>query len=174
MGQQIETFRCDRQGMSLTVAGCKRLWTSAQANRPDPWEGRHACLSCPIGAGHCGQSAEDARIAAATEALRKFCPRCTRRASRLINGQFCVSCYNRTRELARGKNGKGNAPVVVAARIHTVTLAVATAAAPHPVAQSFPGVTGRPEAMVLAARAAKGRILFGAVHASLLDSQGAA
>jgi hypothetical protein len=170
MSELPATFRCDRQGMTLTVAGCKRLWTSAQERRPDPWEGRHACLSCPIGATHCGQSSADAKAAAATEALRKFCPRCSRRATRLINGEFCVSCYNRVREIARGRNCKGNPPIEVAARIHSVTLSIGTEIAPAPAIQTFSGVASRAEAMILAAKAAKGRVVFGAINLSLIPS----
>lgn len=158
--------------MTLSVSGCSRLWRSAQASRPAPWEGRASCIGCPIGADHAGQSREEARAARAAETLRRICPRCPggpRPASRLINGAFCVSCYNRAREVARGRNGKGNPPAVVAARLHAVALAVAPSeAGSAPSVEVFPAVTSRVEAMILAAKRAGGRpLLFGAPHMAM-------
>ncbi|AKZ26567.1 hypothetical protein ACH51_09595 [Ralstonia solanacearum] len=37
--------------------------------------------------------------------------------SRLIRGMICVSCYNREREALQGRNGKGNAPVLLTAEM---------------------------------------------------------
>lgn len=160
MTTAIETFQCARQKMTLTVAGCRRLWVSAQEKRPDPGEGRHSCLSCPIGAQHGGQAPAAAAASRASEALRRFCPGCSRPASRLIHGLHCVSCYNRRREIAVGKNAKGNPPAVVAARIHDVALSVATPTS-APAVEVFQAVASRVEAMVFAAKRAAGAIHFG-------------
>jgi hypothetical protein len=40
-----------------------------------------------------------------------MCSRCNRPSNRLIHGELCPSCYNRARELAIGRNGKGTKPV---------------------------------------------------------------
>ena len=144
-------FNCDRQGARLTKSACARMWQSARDRRPAPWEGRSACVGCPLGALHAGVAPEVATAARAEETLRRVCPRCSRATSRLINKQFCVSCYNRTREVARGRNAKGNPPVQVAARLHRVAMAVGRPGA-APSVEVFSGVTGRVEAMLLAAK----------------------
>jgi hypothetical protein len=123
------------------------MWRSARKDRPTPWEGRAHCVGCPIGAQNAGERIEDATAARYEATLRRICPRCTRAASRLINGLFCVSCYNREREIARGRNCKGNRPVVVEARLHSVTLTISDAAP-----EAFPRVTKRVEAIILAAK----------------------
>lgn len=158
-----EMFRCDRQAMTLSVGGCARLWRSVKERRPDPWEARHHCVGCPLGATHAGDTQAAAAHDRASEALRRLCPRCFRPANRLIRGRHCVSCYNRTREVARGRNAKGNPPVVVQARLHAVTLAVGY---PWPSnrgsdAQTFIEVTSRIEAIILGAKRAKGPVFFG-------------
>lgn len=158
-----ETFRCDRQGMTLTTGGCARLWRSVRTDRPKPWEARANCLGCPIGAQNAGERIEDATKARYEAALRRICPRCIRPASRLINGVFCVSCYNREREIARGRNCKGNRPVVVESRLHAATISIGQ---PHPsnqplVVETFQRVTSRVEAILLAAKRASGPVYFG-------------
>jgi hypothetical protein len=158
-----EVFRCDRLRATLTHSACLRLWRSAQADRPEPHETRHACLTCPIGAAKGGQTPAQAAARRAQEALRRLCPGCSRPAARLINGRHCVSCYNRRREVARGRNCKGNLPVVVMARLHTVTLAVGVGTA-EAVAQHFDAVVGATEAMILAAKRAAAAGNPGTIH----------
>src|SRR5690242_4761066 len=100
MGHRMtDTFRCDRQRMTLSTASCAKLWDSAQRKKPEPWESRFACRNCPVGAAHAGKQVEP--MAAVVDELRQVCPRCTRWAGRLINGRLCVSCYNREREVLR-------------------------------------------------------------------------
>lgn len=142
-------FDCDRMRARLTVAGCTRNWRAAQAERPAPWDSKHHCLSCPIGAAHAGQPPEEARHKRAEEAVRLFCPRCQRPSARLINGLHCVSCYNRVREIARGRNCKGNPPAVVMSRLHAVAFVAGVGGAEDAVEVSA-NVMGRPEAMILA------------------------
>lgn len=96
--------------MRLTTAGCSRLWKSArdEENEPKPWEGRFACVACPIGAANSG--AQVSPVAASVAILQKICPRCLRQADRIINGKHCVSCYNRQAEAEKGRNAKGSRP----------------------------------------------------------------
>jgi hypothetical protein len=127
-----------------------------------PWEGRAHCVGCPVGAVNAGERIEDATAARYEAALRKFCPRCSRPASRLINGRFCVSCYNRDREVARGRNCKGNPPKVVAARLHAVELWAGNRI------EAFPAVTSRSEAILLAAKHARGPAFYAPVFSPSL------
>lgn len=156
-------FRCDRQAMRLTRAGCARLWESARAEPPKPFEAKWHCRACPIGALHAGSAApdEDAAEAAAVIALEDLCPRCYRTGNRLIGDHLCVSCYNRAREVARGKNRKGNRPVVVESRMGAVSMVVTEPGdAGHSVAaRRFPAVMSCAEAMLHAAKRARGRPL---------------
>jgi hypothetical protein len=159
----LETFRCDRQAMTLTRGGCARLWLSAQEKTPKQFEGRWHCRACPIGAAHAGREApqQAADTEAAKMRLEGLCPSCERTGQRIIVSRgICVSCYNRRREVAVGRNRKGNAPKVVASRLGDVTLVVARADAAHAErATAFRSVTGAPEAMLAAARRAKGASL---------------
>jgi hypothetical protein len=94
--------------MRLTTPGCSRLWLSAQADPPKPWEGRSACVTCPIGAANSGR--QISRVAEDIAILSKACPRCLRQTDRLIKGLHCVSCYNRQAEADKGRNRKGTKP----------------------------------------------------------------
>ncbi len=51
------------------------------------------------------------------------CARWTKYSARLINGRFCISCYNRNREALVGKNAKGSRPALCD-RLHPVSVAV--------------------------------------------------
>lgn len=113
-------FDCARRRLRLTEAGCARLFLSARADRPQPHEGRHACLACPVGAAHAGVAMA---APAAIEALRAVCSRCRRLRDRLVHGHLCLSCYNRDREARLGRNCKGGVPRLVA-RLHPVRIAV--------------------------------------------------
>jgi hypothetical protein len=104
----LDLFRCERQRSTMTRSGCTRMWLSAQAERPHPWEARHKCATCPIGAGHAGQTMSS--VAEAVAALRLICPRCNRPSDRQIKGLICVGCYNRQLEAIKGVNGKGGKP----------------------------------------------------------------
>jgi hypothetical protein len=158
----LEMFECLPLRSRMSRVGCARMWTSSAdpARRPDPYEDRYACLGCPVGAIHAGQDPKRATEALAAEALRRFCPRCERYAARMIRRALCVSCYNRQREVRIGRNAKGNRPVEVAARFGTMTVAVDglpdQAAGAAPLARSRE-VVSRTEALLRAARAARGR-----------------
>jgi hypothetical protein len=157
MQQQLDMMRCDRQNMTLTRGGCTRLWLSTRVTRPDPWEGRRHCLTCPVGAANAGRPM--AQMDETTEALRLICPRCTRVAMRLINGRLCVSCYNREREALIGKNAKGGRPMICDV-LHTERLAVIDGSGSGSVIEAGP-VVGIVEAIVAMTRTATGPLAFG-------------
>lgn len=112
----VQTFRCERHagGLTLTPAGCARLYQRAKVEARDPscrlWE----CRGCAVGASHAGEPAP-------APAPSRACPRCGARAARLIRARagwpVCVSCYNREREVLRGRNARGGRPRLVLATV---------------------------------------------------------
>ncbi len=150
-------FRCPRQAMTLTAAGCARLWSSAQAKKPAPYEGRAHCFTCPIGARHAGKP--EAALFEPVQELKAYCPRCRRVAGRLINGRWCISCYNRQREAEKGRNAKGGVPKL-AHRVHAIRVAMVAADAAA-IVRELPAVTSMAEAMLYLAQQAKGPVQFG-------------
>ena len=90
----------------LQVETCANMWVAAH-ERGAPERYWH-CRGCPIGAAHAGQAeATTSRLFAMS-----ICARCDSGATRLIRGHLCVSCYNREREYLKGRNAKGNKPVL--------------------------------------------------------------
>lgn len=149
-------FDCAPKKMRLTVAGCARLWRGAQDRRPDPWEGRHACLTCLVGAAHAGMKVSP--MADLTEALRLVCPRCLNLAPRLINGRFCISCYNRHCEALRGTNARGTRPQL-SNQLSTVQVAVS--AGDLVTLHTEPDAKSGAEVMVYLCRNAETAMAFG-------------
>ncbi|HEX7641969.1 MAG TPA: hypothetical protein VF472_07105 [Burkholderiaceae bacterium] len=113
-------FICKRYG-TMSPEACARNYRSA----PDAIRsGRlEACLGCAIGHGHAGgrEHVVAAPAAGAVTRSKPACLRCRRSgresASRLIGRMrlirqhtICVSCYNREREVLRGRNAKGAPP----------------------------------------------------------------
>ena len=154
------TMHCGRRNMTLTHAGCGRLWEAAQAKHAakklEPWEGIAACWTCPIGARNAGREAEAVFEPAA--ALACICPRCDRPASRLINGRLCISCYNRDREALVGRDAKGNRPVLCD-QLHDERIVVMADGSAR--IESVPRVISPVEAMIRIARHAKAPVAFG-------------
>lgn len=96
-------FRCDALRATMSTEACAGMWReSNHENLRD----RLACRCCPIGAQHAGETL------ASMSALKglPLCARCHRGSDRLIHAMICVSCYNREREILRGRNAKGTAP----------------------------------------------------------------
>ena len=153
---ELTMMKCEARALSLSTRGCARLYEAAQHRVPDPWESTAACKFCPIGARHAGTTV--APMAKAVSDLRKICPRCCRPAARLIRGHHCVSCYNRGREAAVGRNRKGSRPAL-ADQLHTEVLVVANG--PDVVVRVMPRVASRVEAMLAMAKAASGPLTFG-------------
>ncbi len=154
MADQLPSmFTCERMRARLTEAGCARLWKSVGERPPRPDEARAACLGCAIGARHAGVDVAEAVRADRAAALAPFCARCGRQGSRLIGGLHCVSCYNRQREVARGRDARGRVPGF-AGRFGAVPLLVVQGG--RAAEMVFPGVMGRAEAAVIAAKRAQG------------------
>lgn len=152
---QAEVMRCERRACSLSVASCAASWAAAQKRRPDPWEGLWHCRSCPIGAASAGKPMPVATVTA--DALACICPRCERQATRLIAGRLCVSCYNREREVLRGRNAKGTKPRL-GAKLHTEVLAVNDGRSVR--VEVFEQVTSRVEVLITVAKRATGAVVF--------------
>jgi hypothetical protein len=87
-------FECKPFRATLSTERCASMWKAK----------REQCLYCPIGAGHAGAPARMKAVGQCT------CSRCHSDASRLMASGVCVSCYNREREVAVGRNGKGVPP----------------------------------------------------------------
>jgi hypothetical protein len=100
-------FDCARLHASLSTRACTDMWRAANQARSE----RHtACRSCFVGATHAGVS--NASRSPISGAL--VCSRCARGATRLIQKRLCISCYNRERELIKGRNARGMVPTKLA------------------------------------------------------------
>jgi hypothetical protein len=152
----IELVPCTRQNMKITTRGCVKLFRSVADKMPEPWEARSACIACPVGAVRNGGPVNKA--AAGVEAWRRCCSRCQAAGRRLIAGLVCVSCYNRSREAAIGRDRKGNRPRL-ADQIHTATINVIKDGAATPT--RFDRVLSAAEALVATAKTATGPMVFG-------------
>jgi hypothetical protein len=152
----MDVFRCERRNVTLSPAGCARMWEAAKAKRPQPYEGIAACVACPVGARNAGQPQAVTTIAC--EDLRMVCPRCGCPAPRLINGRFCISCFNRHGEVLSGRNRKGNPPGLTG-RLMTARLAVQEGERARVL--EMPLVTGLLEVMFHTAKSARGTLAFG-------------
>ena len=119
---QLQLVDCARVKLRLTESACVRFWFSANPVQPPAWQGRNACYSCSAGAARAGVTLN--QMQAARDGLSHVCGRCLRTSSRMVRGTLCVSCYNREREVARGRNAKGRPPVQVAARLFPCRLVV--------------------------------------------------
>jgi hypothetical protein len=106
LGAAAPMFSCAAYRARLLTTACARRWRQAQSpNAPDSIA---LCAGCRIGAQHSGEKpVYYSRLFGSN-----ICPRCGRGSGRrLIGGRRCVSCYNRARELAVGKNAKGSPPI---------------------------------------------------------------
>lgn len=90
-------FQCAPLRALLSVSSCSGRFTAANHES--------VCHGCSVGAQHAGKTVVSRRAVP-----RLLCCRCHDLAPRLINGGICVSCYNREREVAAGRNAKGTAP----------------------------------------------------------------
>jgi hypothetical protein len=161
----VELVPCTRRQMKLTTAGCVRLFNSVAEEKPKPWEARSACIACPAGAVRNGRRPNQA--AEGVEAWRLCCTRCQAAGRRMIAGSLCVSCYNRDREAAVGRDRKGHRPRL-ADQIHAARIVVirdGTATPTH-----FNRVLNAAEALVATAKSATGPLLFGWPPAELAEA----
>ena len=91
-------FRCEPLRASLSPRACGQ-------NHNDQ---RHpACQACPIGQRHAAE--HSLKVHQSKPATT--CVRCERQPGRrLLEHGICISCYNRQREVIRGRDRKGNVP----------------------------------------------------------------
>ena len=109
-------FRCDRYGL-MSAAACGRSHSAAPSQ---VGLGRlSGCIGCPTGAAHAGVVPVPVQHAEAN-----VCVRCRRdpedstqyrstrqgRVRMVRNGLLCVSCFNREREVVRGRNARNTRP----------------------------------------------------------------
>lgn len=102
----LKLFRCKPYSVTLSTKACgARHLEAREATGRDAERILH-CRSCPIGALHAGQE----QLHFSFWYDKPICPRCHKTWLRLIGNCRCVSCYNRERELASGRNAKGKVP----------------------------------------------------------------
>ncbi|MGX2041833.1 hypothetical protein ACWJKU_17150 [Methylocaldum sp. MU1018] len=106
----LRMFRCTALGATITVKSCAENYRAAKsalrvAYRPH----LQHCQGCPIGACHAGEKPRTRPIA---RQHGKVCPRCKRKSARYVpSAALCVSCWNRSKEIERGRNRHGNPPI---------------------------------------------------------------
>ena len=162
----MDLVDCGRRKLRLTEKACADFWRQSNPTAPPAWEGRHACHQCPFGAARCGEKVDP--HAAEKSRLALICPRCCNKTDRMVNGERCVSCYNRAEEVKRGKDRKGSVPGL-ARRLGSVTAVVLKAGRAELV--TWENVTGFIEAAMMSARASSVPLAFGrcppALHAGM-------
>jgi hypothetical protein len=96
-------FDCSVMHAVLTPQTCAKNFLASKVLI----DGRYAsCHRCPIGRAHAGDAAGPAPVDVGWR-----CCRCgTSGQRRLVGGAACVSCYNRSREVVRLKDGRGSIP----------------------------------------------------------------
>src|SRR6266404_7217461 len=120
-GAPAPSFGCGRYRAQLLTTACAKRWRQAQAAKGWAAEQIERCRGCPIGAQHSGEKI----VRYSTLFDSPICPRCGRgSARRLVGGTRCISCYNRERELVRGRNRKGTRPTMAPLYARTVRYAV--------------------------------------------------
>lgn len=101
--EHLRVFRCERLHATITPLACARRY-AAQESYP--------CSTCPIGAMHAAQLGIRVVGDRTRTAFTRPCCRCGRHELRLIGATLCPSCWNRQREWAIGRNGKGGRPTI--------------------------------------------------------------
>lgn len=83
-----------------------------------------SCLDCSAGEKHVATAGDAYRgakqgndVRSLRASLGQTCIRCGTSHNRLISESLCVACYNRSTEVARGRNSKGGWPGQAAAKL---------------------------------------------------------
>ncbi len=147
---------CTSKNLRLTRSGCFRLWRGAQEDEPSAWEGRSVCVACMTGARNAGYAPSP--VAQMVRDLQRICSRCLHPAPRLINGRYCISCYNRHREALRGRNARGSRPKICGSLL---SVKVAKLVGGEAISIIEHNVLGASETMLSQARQALSPIGFG-------------
>lgn len=158
----LEMFSCEKRSMTLSTAGCSRLYAKANESSrpPDPWLGLSSCRACPVGAFHTTGVVQNPMMAL-TEAIRLVCPRCFRPSEGLINEALCRSCDARHGEALRRKDARGKVPSL-SARLHTQRIVVSAGFVSRIVTQR--SVIGLQEVILRHSKAATSPLAFGPRH----------
>lgn len=101
-----ELFTCPRHpgGLRLTQTACAALWLRGRA--VERLDASSLCHGCPVGARN-AQGPEKA-----PSPLRRACACCGDTERRFVpSSGLCISCYNRQREILRGRDRRGNSLV---------------------------------------------------------------
>jgi hypothetical protein len=106
LAPNLKLFHCAPFRAHLTQHGCASRWRQAQNATGHLGEALAPCRACPIGAHHAGRPF----VWHSAHYAKPICPRCRNFNLRIIKGQVCVNCYNRAREVASGRNARGNLP----------------------------------------------------------------
>jgi hypothetical protein len=103
----FRVFNCDGLHAALSPTACADNYIHRKC---------FACHNCPIGQTHAGKATPSTQDASHRSGE---CVRCGRKdVRRQIGAALCLSCYNREREVLKGRNRKGAYPRVSAARLH--------------------------------------------------------
>lgn len=105
---EIQLFTCPRHPgeLRITLNACAELWR--RWNTVTHVDKTSHCQGCALGAKH----AQAPLPLQARLALRPTCACCGRSDLRYVPSRaLCISCYNRQREILRGRDRRGNALV---------------------------------------------------------------
>lgn len=168
MAPGLSFFACQPLAATVSITGCEKRWREAQApvrRRPQGGGPRPrdevedtrnrllACRGCAVGAHHAGER----HISYSSLFNAPICPRCRTGNTRMIGNRICVSCYNREREIASGRNARGNAPTKLRLLRPARFRAVVDGS---PSIIFAPAVVDTLEPMVQALRTTRGKVTF--------------
>jgi hypothetical protein len=106
----LALFDCTALHASLSPSSCADNYINRKC---------FACTGCSIGATHSGKAIQTSPDVAHRSGE---CIRCRRQdVRRQIAGALCVPCYNREREVLKGRNAKGAYPTVLSKTLHRCT-----------------------------------------------------
>lgn len=96
----FHAFRCEPLKAALSAKSCGQNHSERR---------NESCVQCAIGRHH----ADEHELRVHRAKPTGVCIRCERRTTRrMLEHGICISCYNRQREVVRGRNGKGVPPLL--------------------------------------------------------------
>lgn len=118
MSAETELFDCPRHAgnLRLTASACAQMWRRGKTAAK--WDRLEPCKGCRIGAEHAGEP-----LPPEGEDHGERCIWCgkTQYSRRLAHGMFCVSCWNRMLECAKGRFRRDKPPVqMVTMRVYEI------------------------------------------------------
>ena len=118
----IATFMCPAYSCRVSPSSCASRWRRAEefasmsgralmTAKLSDIEARGASpkMGCATGAQHAGQASSRRSAMVKWPTLRA---RCGYGNTRIVSGRICNSCFNRGAEFLRGRNGRGDAPIL--------------------------------------------------------------